>query len=262
MVIVDRKLGRVLPYRVVFFPTAEEVRRTIAGLTLGSMARLISFGGPDSPITRKILMHEVTATSCVDLSQDREKLFHSMHASTRNKIGKAQRLRSRVMIRRNHESAVDEFLEIYAGTAAVKADQVLPVNRPVLKRYARCSDIFVAYLDGKCVCGHVNLRDEQRGRERLLFSASRRFEDKEMARLAGILNCYLHWNEMLTYKEEGFRVYDLGGIALGENPDAVGIDRFKAGFGGRTVVEHSYLCAGSPLLGRTLLRIFGTRHNR
>jgi hypothetical protein len=139
---------------------------------------------------------------------------------------------------------------------------MVPVNRAALERYADCSDIFVAHLDDQGICGHVNLRDEQGGRERLLFSASRRFEDKEMARLAGILNCYLHWHEMLSYKEEGFRVYDLGGIALGEKPDAMGIDRFKSGFGGQTVIEHNYLCAGSPLLGRTLLRIFGTGHNR
>ena len=157
---------------------------------------------------------------------------------------------------------MDEFLDMYTGVAAVKAGKMVPVNRAVLERYAGCSDIFVAHLDGKCICGHVNLRDEQGGRERLLFSASRRFEDKEMARLAGILNCYLHWQEMLSYKEEGFRVYDLGGIALGEKADAIGIDRFKSGFGGQTVIEHNYLCAGSPLLGRTLLRIFGTGHNR
>jgi hypothetical protein len=34
-------------------------------------------------------------------------------------------------------------------------------------------------------------------------------------------------------EKEDFQVYDLGAMALGANPDAMGIDRFKAGFAGR-----------------------------
>jgi hypothetical protein len=66
-----------------------------------------------------------------------------------------------------------------------------------------------------------------------------------MARLAGILNCYLHWPEMLSYKEKGFRVNDLGGIAPGANPDAMGVDRFKVAFGSQAVIEHNRLCTRS-----------------
>ena len=129
MLTIGRKLGRVLPYRVVFFPTAEQVSGMIASLTPGSMARLISSGGPAAAITRRILLHEVGATSCVDLNQDGEEIFRSMHASTRNKIGKAERLGSRVMINRNHAAAMDEFLEMYAGIAGVKAGKMVPVDR-------------------------------------------------------------------------------------------------------------------------------------
>ncbi len=262
MVVIERKIACIIPYRMVFFPTTEDVRAIIDTLTIGWMARLFFFSTLDSSAARKVLRQEAGATICLDLNEDRDALFRSMQASTRNKIGKAERLGSRVAIKLNHPAAVDEFLDLYAGLAAVKADKVVPVNRAVLDRYSGCSDILVAHFDGKPICGHVNLRDEHGGRVRLLFSASRRFEDREMARIAGILNCYLHWHEILTYKEQGFSVYDLGGIAHGENPSAEGIDRFKAGFGGRVVTERTCLCAGVPLFGHALLRIFDTGKNR
>ncbi len=73
----------------------------------------------------------------------------------------------------------------------------------------------------------------------MLWSASRRFEDHATARLAGILNVYLHWYEIEKYREEGFQTYDLGGI--GALDDNVRVNRFKLQFGGTIVREHNYL---------------------
>src|SRR6266481_6492550 len=88
----------------------------------------------------------------------------------------------------------------------------------------------------------------------MLWSASRRFEDHATARLAGILNVYLHWYEIEKYREEGFQTYDLGGI--GALDDNVGVNRFKLQFGGTIVREHNYLVAGMPKLWRPVFKTF------
>jgi lipid II:glycine glycyltransferase (peptidoglycan interpeptide bridge formation enzyme) len=261
MVVLERKLSGILRYRMVFFPTAAVVRQMTEHLGLTSMARLFS---TDVEIekARHLVSHDITATTCVDLTQNIDAIFRAMQASTRNKIRKAEKLDVRVAVERNGPQAIDDFLDLYADLAREKNGQVLQVERGVLGRYASCSDIFLARLDGAVICGHVNLRDEQGQRQRLLYSANRRFDDHDSARLSGILNHYLHWQEMRIYQEEGFRTYDFGGISRNGDPHAAGIDRFKLSFGGATVIEHNYLCAGLPMLGRAALRLFGYGHNR
>jgi hypothetical protein len=111
-------------------------------------------------------------------------------------------------------------------------------------------------LDGEAICGHLNLLDKESGVSRMLWSASRRFEDHATARLAGILNVYLHWYEIEKYREEGFQTYDLGGI--GGLDDNVGVNRFKLQFGGTIVREHNYLLAGMPKLWRPVFKTFFT----
>jgi lipid II:glycine glycyltransferase (peptidoglycan interpeptide bridge formation enzyme) len=230
-------------------------------LGLAWMARLFWSNVEVGP-ARHLVGHNITTTTRIDLTQNLETLFRGMQTSTRNKIGKAEKLKARITVESNGLRSSDDFLDLYAELAREKSGQVRHVDHAVLARFASCSDVFLVRLDGAAICGHVNLRDKEGQRQRLLYSASRRFADYETARLSGILNHYLHWQEMRIYKEEGFHTYDFGGISCDGDPRTAGIDRFKLGFGGETVVEHNYLCAGIPMLGRAALRLFGLGHNR
>ena len=261
MVVLERRLKGVLPYRVIFFPTDGIVRQVAQGLELAAMARLFSTNLEIGP-ARRLVHHYTTATTIIDLTKDLDLISRRMQASTRNKISKAERVNGRVEIERNEPRTATDFLELYNDLFRQKNGRVLNLAPNVLARYAGYSDIFLLRLDGTAFCGHINLRDEDAGRERLLYSVTRRFEDRDTARLGGILNSYLHWREMQTYKEEGFCTYDFGGVSRGDDPSASGIDQFKLGFGGTTVTEHNYLCAGLPILGRALLRLFGLGQNR
>lgn len=94
---------------------------------------------------------------------------------------------------------------------------------------------------------HIFLRDAEAGRARLLHSANRRLQEPEKARLCADLNRFLHWHEVRVYRDDGFHLYDFGGI----NEDRTdGIARFKMSFGGDLLREYTYLCAGFPWLGR------------
>jgi lipid II:glycine glycyltransferase (peptidoglycan interpeptide bridge formation enzyme) len=248
MVTIDRKLGGLVPYRTVFFPTRAALADSLAA---AQVARYF-WTEVDLDHNPLLVRHERTATICIDLQHPLDKILAAMSQTTRRKLRAAEKIGDRFAIVRNGPDGPRDLLALYNQLALSKRYGVQPIDLSVVERYAAHSDILLAYLDDAPLCAHLNLRDAEIGRTRLVFSASRRFDDPETARLCGIINCELHWHEILTYREEGFATYDFGGISDGEN---AGIDQFKHGFGGAVVSEHTYLCAGTPALARLLLKL-------
>jgi hypothetical protein len=246
MVIIDRNLGGIVPYRAVFFPTDETLTELTERTKPTQIARLF-WTATELRYANRVVRHEKTATVCIDLSGTLEALSKGVAKNTRYEIRQAEKLGDRIRIERNGPELTDKFLALFNDFVRSKPE-VAAINHSMLRRYGAHADIFMAYLDGNPVCGHVLLRDVEIGRARLLYSASRRFDDRETARLSGTLNRFLHWHEICAYREERFSVYDLGGI---KEDKADGITQFKMSFGGDVVKEHTYLCAGIPWVGRT-----------
>jgi hypothetical protein len=246
MVIIDRNLGGIVPYRAVFFPTDETLTELTERTKPTQMARLF-WTATELRNANRVVRHEKTATVCIDLSGTLEALSKGVANNTRYEIRQAEKLGDRIRIERNGPELTDKFLALFNDFVRSKPE-VAAINHSMLRRYEAHADIFMAYLDGNPVCGHVLLRDVEIGRARLLYSASRRFDDRETARLSGTLNRFLHWHEICAYREERFSAYDLGGI---KEDKADGITQFKMSFGGDVVKEHTYLCAGIPWVGRT-----------
>ncbi len=246
MVIIDRNLGGIVPYRAVFFPTDETLTELTERTKPTQMARLF-WTATELRNANRGVRHEKTATVCIDLSGTLEALSKGVAKNTRYEIRQAEKLGDRIRIERNGPELTDKFLALFNDFVRSKPE-VAAINHSMLRRYEAHADIFMAYLDGNPVCGHVLLRDVEIGRARLLYSASRRFDDRETARLSGTLNRFLHWHEICAYREERFSAYDLGGI---KEDKADGITQFKMSFGGDVVKEHTYLCAGIPWVGRT-----------
>jgi hypothetical protein len=246
MVIIDRNLGGIVPYRAVFFPTDETLTELTERTKPTQMARLF-WTATELRNANRVVRHEKTATVCIDLSGTLETLSKGVAKNTRYEIRQAEKLGDRIRIERNGPELTDKFLARFNDFVRSKPE-VAAINHSMLRRYEAHADIFMAYLDGNPVCGHVLLRDVEIGRARLLYSASRRFDDRETARLSGTLNRFLHWHEICAYREERFSAYDLGGI---KEDKADGITQFKMSFGGDVVKEHTYLCAGIPWVGRT-----------
>jgi hypothetical protein len=76
----------------------------------------------------------------------------------------------------------------------------------------------------------------------LMHSASWfRGKDSRDRSLVGRANRWLHWQDMLSFKQAGIRYYDWGGMFRDEStPDRAGINQFKRMFGGRPV--QTYEC--------------------
>jgi lipid II:glycine glycyltransferase (peptidoglycan interpeptide bridge formation enzyme) len=251
MVTIDRYWGGLVPYKAVFFPSDQTLTELTERSKPIQMARLF-WTETELRNPSRVVRHEQSATVCVGLGGTPEMLSKEVARNTRYEIRQAEKLGDRVRIERNGPTAIRKFLALFEDFVRSKPE-VAAINHSMLSRYRHHADIFLAYLDENPVCGHVLLRDREIGRARLLYSASRRFGDREAARLSGTLNRFLHWREICTYREEGFSTYDFGGIIVDKGN---GITQFKMSFGGNVVKEHTYLCAGIPWIGKAAQALF------
>ncbi len=253
MVVIERKLGRLLSYKLIFFAAADSLDRISKSLKPTEMARLLHTKDALDG-SRFVVKRERTFTVCNDLRQPLESLWKGFAPYNRAEIRKAERSAERVRIARNEPASLNDFLAVYNDFARLK-DGVWPISARVLNRYDGFADRHVLYLDEQPMVVNLVLRDAESGRVRGLYNASRRLEVEEpkKARLLGNLNRLLHWHNMRLYKEEGFKTYDWGGIS---DDRSDGRAKFKISFGGNIEEEYTYLCAGWPRLGLLAQRLF------
>lgn len=251
MVVIERRLAQLIPYRTIFFPNDDMVSAIVDKPSLGWLVRL--FWTPAIvERARCVIRHERSSTLCIDLHRPTDRIWNGFSKSCRYDIRQGENKLSSVYIARNEERAGVNFLELYNAFALSKGD-IPTITASALQRYEGYRDTFIAYLNGTAICGHIFLRDTVLRRARLLFSASKRFEDPEIAKACGLVNRFLHWREIRTYQSEGFEIFDFGGIREDQKD---GITRFKMSFGGEILAENTYLCAGTPRLVRMIRGIY------
>jgi lipid II:glycine glycyltransferase (peptidoglycan interpeptide bridge formation enzyme) len=65
--------------------------------------------------------------------------------------------------------------------------------------------------------------------------------------MTGRANRLLHWEDILYFKNQGYEIYDLGGITLDEsNKEGQAIAKFKRCFGGTLIKEYKSWIPVSP----------------
>lgn len=244
MVVVQRKLGGLLPYKMVFFASAAAVESVIAGLKSTELVRFF-YGAEKSYSSHLAIRSERSFTICNDLLLPTSQLWDKLAHSTQTDIRKAEALGDRVRIARNDDAPMEDFLTVFNDFARRKPG-VRQISLGLLDYYSPYADRIVLYLDRCPTSVTLMLRDPTCGRVRGLYHGSRRLTASAEAREIGNLNRLLHWNSMRAYKHEGFRCYDWGGISQDQND---GRARFKKAFGGEVVEEYGYLHAGWPPLG-------------
>ena len=244
MVVVERKFFGLAKYRVFFYPTPETIREVVNGLGKLEMARLFltpvaSVSGPC------VVRHHLSHTFLIDLTRGSGAVWAAFESNCRNQIRKAEKLGSRIKLVQNGAQVERDFLTVYNQFAQV-GGAVRPLKAAAVERYRNVSDIFIISLDDKPIAANLVVRDEQAGRARGTYLASRRFVEAEAAKFCGWLTRYMMWHEMQHYIDQGFTTYDLGGMRRDEDQ---GSTQFKRAFGGATVAEHAYFCAGTRWLG-------------
>jgi hypothetical protein len=245
---------KLINYRVVYFPTPDMVRLMSREMLSNELMRVRQTCAEIELDEHPNLLQRSTFKAiCIDLTKDIDTLGSRMDPTCRRWLRKAENLLRCVEIRNNDTTTFGDFVELYNNFAGLNKHSG-PISTKKLAVFTGVSDLFIAYHEGRAVCGHLWLRDEGARRVRLIFSASSRLESKEDANLSSALNRHLHWIEIEQYKKQGFELYDMGGFEADADIDH-SLTRFKLSLGGFIVRENNY-CFGRGL-AKLAYRLYG-----
>ena len=138
------------------------------------------------------------------------------------------------------ESRLDEFRLFYDAFARQKS--LGPSNRQWLLAACKARQLALssAAQNGEALVWHAHVMSGRTAGLQYTGSCFRNRESDFRA-LVGRANRWLHWRDMLRFKEMGIQRYDWGGLFEDESvPGHAGVNKFKKEFGGQQV--RTYNC--------------------
>ncbi len=242
MIEVTLKKAKIFPYlKKVFFNTDKNY--VPKGFLFHSLEQSVKL---DNKIIEKYAVYEKEFfTSIIRLDKDEEDLFYSMDKkSCRYEIKKALKEKHRIKIVENknydffYNIGIEYFKHKYGNKYKKYIKTLLLKPHNLFKNNHK---LFLIYYDDIFVAGHFYILDPKNKIARLTLSFSKYFYNDYFKKLSSYLNRYLHWHDILYFKDKGFLTYDFGGINLDRNSDTYGITKFKLSFGGEIVKQYNYL---------------------
>ena len=207
--------------------------------------------------SQKHPLFKAVQTSAIDLTVPVEELSAPISKNTRYKIQRAERegFTPRLVTHPSVEEAslYAQYYDVFAQHKGLPA-----CNRTKLQALCSSSALLLSSIscpEGNLLAAHAYVKDDSLGRVRLLYSAShfRGTADTAERNRVGRANRLLHWYEILTLKNLGFALYDLGGLPLdSSDPAKNSIAQFKLEFGGSPLIEYSGLIP-TNFIGKALL---------
>lgn len=200
--------------------------------------------------------YDVGYTLHSDLSLTEDVLLQQFSSTCRNEVRRS--IKDGIVC--SEQKNIDEYISFFNDFASQKAINGVDAKR--VASYGKNFIVFKAELDGEVLAMHSLLVDYDSSIVLLLTSANARFEDSKKRTIIGRANRYLHYYEMLYFKEHGLKIYDWGGIAKEDdvvvNPGLKGVNDFKLSFGGtqiENIVYSSYLFLFAQKLGILLGKV-------
>jgi len=139
------------------------------------------------------------------------------------------------------ENRLDEFGTFFDAFARQKS--LAPCDRQWLVAACKARQLALssASRNGEALVWHAHVLSGITAG--LQYSGSCfRNRDNDYRALVGRANRWLHWKDMLHFKDVGMERYDWGGLFEDEStPEGAGINNFKRDFGGRQ--ERTYHCS-------------------
>ena len=176
-----------------------------------------------------------------DLTLDPEALLATFDGTARYEVRRAQsRDRLDAEFITAPRAALDAFCDFYDVFARRKG---LPQSyRRSLEAMCDAGKLVLtaASRDGERLVWHAYVTD---GRTVALLHSASHFRSASGASraLLGRANRWLHWRDMLAFRQRGVGTYDWGGLFEDESvPEQASINRFKRRFGGRP--HRAYTC--------------------
>ena len=181
--------------------------------------------------------NEYRPTILIDLTRPEEALWAELTTQTRKLIRHATRLGIVIEpVTELTETLWDEFLAAYAKLWQRKTHAgALGVGQiRELIGSGRFALSISRNSDGRILSWHTYVRTPERVRLQTTVSDMDAARGTEWNNLVGRAHRLHHWQDMLRFKAQGIRTYDLGGVYRGtEDREQINIARFKQLFGGR-----------------------------
>ena len=179
---------------------------------------------------------EVKHTKIIDLLLDEDEIFLNFKKNTRNEIRRAKTYGFLI----ESINSLGDFSSFYNKNKKNKLNQEY-----FEKSYSINENIIITSINYNThvLVMHSYLIDIQKGRARLMHSVTNEEIDdiKINKKIIGFANRYLHYKDILFFKEKNFVKYDLGGYAHETNNIKLeGINKFKDSFGGEMIAEYNY----------------------
>ncbi len=163
----------------------------------------------------------------IDLNEKEEEIFKKFKPTVRNEIRKIDRLDPEY----NENTSVDDFVKIYNDFAGVKGLALLSNEK--MNEYKDTLKVTSVTHENHILATHTYLLDRDKKIVRLLHSVSKRFSENFDRNLIAKFNKYLHYKDIIFFKNCGYEIYDWGGIAKNTDDQSLkGINKFKKSFGG------------------------------
>jgi len=239
MILTTRKKLKFLRIADIYFADTTDV-----GLPPVDIAQFVQFQRRTARGTAFLTLH-------LDLTQDENALFAGLNRNTRYEVRRAENKDG--VIASSCQAPTDESIADFARfyDSFAETNNLPRCNLPLLAALRDRDALWLtsgASPDGNVLCYHAYLVD--RPRCRLLHSAShfRASDDPGFRSLSGRTKRFLHWKDVLLFKQQGFLVYDFGGLTTNDDdPHLKNINNFKRGFGGTEVVEFNLFAPRTAL---------------
>lgn len=180
----------------------------------------------------------------IDLSLPEETILRQFGKTTIYEVRRANE-RDEVtftLIEKPGSKDIEYFFEFYDCFA--KSKNRAPIDRARVCAFLEAGLFEIAEVHdqkGELLVAHGYIVDEEQRKVSLFTSSSLFRTDKEKAGLVSRANRWLHYQSMISFKEKGYLIYDMGGLYIGdENVELARISSFKKGFGGRII---DYKCS-------------------
>ncbi|MBO1001492.1 peptidoglycan bridge formation glycyltransferase FemA/FemB family protein [Pseudogracilibacillus auburnensis] len=185
-------------------------------------------------------LHKQVLTLCIDLNKTEDELRKEMNRTTRYQINKAGRdgLSLHFLTEPKLED-IEQFTAFFNPFAREKGIELCRVDKLMsLRKNGRIVISYVCHPDGRKLASHVYILTKRRAI--MLYSCSGRFANADIPGLhIGRANRYLHWNDILFFKERNFQYYDFLGLSINmEDKAQQNVNTFKKGFGGFEKIEY------------------------
>jgi hypothetical protein len=192
--------------------------------------------------TKKNRFPEEFHTLFTDLTPEPEEISNRFEKTTKYQINRALDRDNISTKTLDPKTDKQQFYDFYNQFALSK--NLSPI--PVIETNALIeNDLFTirtADHDGEPIVYHAYVTTRKRAR--LMYSASlfRNLDDNAYRSLVGRANRLLHWDDIKYFKQEGYLIYDWGGISTdADDTEKQAINKFKEAFGGEAVKEYKSL---------------------